>query len=278
MRGRGLPPAALIAAPEAPAWRGGGAARGRSREARRRRAAVADRRQARVLGSCAHSFTATCSTRVRKPKPLSRLLARSSPTAAAMQLRILDLGVGSGALLCALLQRIRQRARSWRRRLRRRRAIARRNVAACGFAARAEIRVGSWARWGLLVLSISSSRTRPIFRPPTSPGFRARCATTTRALRSTAGSTGSPPIGRSCLRRRALLCARRLAPRRGGRGTGAVRAGDRRRRRAFASARPIGTSRASSGSWPRGRRGPFRGCRFAARGCVGLERRQRVIE
>ena len=60
------------------------------------------------------------------------------------QLRVLDLGVGSGALLCALLHEF-VNARGLGVDVSAAAAeVARRNIAACGFAGRAEIRVGSW--------------------------------------------------------------------------------------------------------------------------------------
>jgi release factor glutamine methyltransferase len=59
-------------------------------------------------------------------------------------LRILDLGAGSGAILCALLQEFRAARGIAVDLCPRAAAKARANLAACGFAARADVVVGSW--------------------------------------------------------------------------------------------------------------------------------------
>lgn len=127
-----------------PAWRGGGAARKLRDEARLRGAAVEDCRQAGVLG-----LALTVSRDVLDPRPETETLVEAARALFADrrldQLRVLDLGVGSGALLCALLHEF-VNARGLGVDVSAAAAeVARRNVAACGFADRAEIRVGSWA-------------------------------------------------------------------------------------------------------------------------------------
>ena len=112
-------------------------------------------------------------------------------------LRILDLGVGSGAILCALLTECPAARGLGVDASPAAVAIARRNLEACGLAERADVRLGSWTEGvkGPFDLIVSNP---PYIRAPTSTVWRARCAISIRAWRSTAAPTGSTPIVRSC--------------------------------------------------------------------------------
>ena len=136
--------AALVAAPDAPLG-----------EAAARLAAAATRRFAgeplsRILGRREFwSLPLAISPEVLDPRPDTETIVEAALAAFAGRraepLRVLDLGVGSGALLCALLSElsaahglgvdISQSAA----------AVARANVEALGFSDRAEVRVGDWA-------------------------------------------------------------------------------------------------------------------------------------
>jgi release factor glutamine methyltransferase len=140
----GLQPAALIAAPETAL---GEPAASRLAELAARRAAgeplskIAGRREFWGL-------TLTVSPDVLDPRPETETLVETALKVIGARrrdrLRILDLGIGSGAILCALLTEwpaarglgVDASAAAV--------AIARRNVESCGLAARAEVRLGSW--------------------------------------------------------------------------------------------------------------------------------------
>jgi release factor glutamine methyltransferase len=88
------------------------------------------------------------SPRVLDPRPETETLVEASLRLLRgrreEQLRVLDLGVGSGALICALLVEF-PHARGIGVDISAGAAdVARRNVAACGLAGRAEIRLGDW--------------------------------------------------------------------------------------------------------------------------------------
>ncbi len=139
-----LPPAALIAAPEAPL----GAAAARLEDFATRR--VSGEPLSKIVGMREFwGLALTVSRDVLDPRPETETLVEAARALFADrrldQLRVLDLGVGSGALLCALLHEF-VNARGLGVDVSAAAAeVARRNVAACGFADRAEIRVGSWA-------------------------------------------------------------------------------------------------------------------------------------
>jgi release factor glutamine methyltransferase len=140
----GLSAAALIAAPETAL---GQPAATRLADLAARRAAgeplskIAGRREFWGL-------TLIVSPDVLDPRPETETLVEAALKLIGRRrgerLRILDLGVGSGAILCALLTEcpaahglgVDASAAAV--------AIARRNVEACGLAARADIRLGSW--------------------------------------------------------------------------------------------------------------------------------------
>jgi release factor glutamine methyltransferase len=73
-------------------------------------------------------------------------------------LRVLDLGTGSGAILCALLTELPEATGVGADRSEAAAEIARTNLAACGLAGRAEVRVGSWTEGveGLFDLIVSN--------------------------------------------------------------------------------------------------------------------------
>jgi len=91
----------------------------------------------------------TISPQVLDPRPETETIVEASLRLLRSRreepLRVLDLGVGSGALICALLVEFPQ-ARGVGVDISAGAAdVARRNVAACGLASRAEIRVSDWA-------------------------------------------------------------------------------------------------------------------------------------
>jgi release factor glutamine methyltransferase len=139
-----LAPAALIAAPEAPL----GAAAARLEDFAMRR--VSGEPLSKIAGRREFwGLALTISREVLDPRPETETIVEAACALFADrrldQLRVLDLGVGSGALLCALLHEF-SNARGLGVDVSAAAAeIARCNVAACGFAGRAEIRVGSWA-------------------------------------------------------------------------------------------------------------------------------------
>ena len=121
-----------------------GAARGVRGAARGRRAAVAHPRAARVLEPDVRDLA-----RRARPAPRNRDdrrggARRTSPRAAAKPLRVLDLGVGSGALLCALLARV---------------SATRRASASTSAAARRRSRAPIFERCGLAARGRSASAT-----------------------------------------------------------------------------------------------------------------------
>jgi release factor glutamine methyltransferase len=141
----GVTPVALIVAPEAPL----GSAASRVEEFAARRAAGEP--LARIVGKREFwGLKLAISPEVLDPRPetetiveasLRRLAGRRAET-----LRVLDLGVGSGALICALLAEF-AHARGVGVDISAGAAdLARRNVEACGLAGRAEIRVGDWTK------------------------------------------------------------------------------------------------------------------------------------
>ncbi len=139
-----LPSAALIAAPEAPL----GAAAPRLEDFATRR--VTREPLSRIVGRREFwGLALTISRDVLDPRPETETIVEAARTLFAGRRRhplsVLDLGVGSGALICALLQEF-VNARGLGVDVSAAAAeVARRNVAACGFASRAEIRLGSWA-------------------------------------------------------------------------------------------------------------------------------------
>ena len=136
--------AELVAAPDAPLG-----------EAAARLAAAAARRFAgeplsRILGRREFwSLEFAISPDVLDPRPDTETIVEAALAAFAARraepLRVLDLGVGSGALLCALLSEL-SAARGLGVDLSEgAAAAARANVEALGFSDRAEVRVGEWA-------------------------------------------------------------------------------------------------------------------------------------
>ena len=138
-----LPSAALIAAPEAPL--GGAAARLEEFAVRR----VSGEPLSKIVGRREFwSLALSISPDVLDPRPETETIVETAVALFADrrrdELRVLDLGVGSGALLCALLREF-VNARGLGVDISAAAAeVARRNVAACGVAGRADIRVGSW--------------------------------------------------------------------------------------------------------------------------------------
>ncbi len=139
----GLSPLALVVAPEAPL--GVSAARLATFAARR----LNGEPLSRIVGKREFwNLPIALSPDVLDPRPETETIVESAVDLFSDRrrdaLRILDLGVGSGALLCALLSEfvsaggvgvdVSAAAAS----------IARRNVEACGFEARAVIRLGCW--------------------------------------------------------------------------------------------------------------------------------------
>jgi release factor glutamine methyltransferase len=138
-----LPPAALLAAPEAPL--GGVAARLEEFAVRR----GSGEPLSKIVGRREFwGLALTISPDVLDPRPETETIVEAAvalfPEMRQARLRVLDLGVGSGALLCALLHEF-VNARGLGVDISAAAAeVARRNVAACGLAGRANIRVGSW--------------------------------------------------------------------------------------------------------------------------------------
>jgi len=140
----GFAAAALIAAPETAL--GGRAAS--------RLAAVAARRAAheplsRIAGRREFwGLTLSVTPDVLDPRPETETLVEAALELLGPQrsepLRILDLGVGSGAILCALLSECPSASGLGVDASPAAVAVARRNVKACGLAARADIRPGFW--------------------------------------------------------------------------------------------------------------------------------------
>ncbi len=139
----GLRPAELIGAPEAPL--GAAAPRIEAFAARR----MAGEPLSRILGRREFwSLTLAVSPDVLDPRPETETIVEAALAAFAGRrgeaLRALDLGVGSGALLCAILREFPAARGVGVDRSERATAIARANVEALGLARRAEIRTGDW--------------------------------------------------------------------------------------------------------------------------------------
>ena len=139
----GFSPAALIAAPEA----GIGAASERVNAFAARRAAGEP--LSRIVGKREFwGLTLGISPDVLDPRPETETIVEAAIAVFADRrgeaLRILDLGVGSGALLCALISEF-SLGRGLGVDLSEAAAkVARRNVESCGLVARADVRVGHW--------------------------------------------------------------------------------------------------------------------------------------
>ena len=139
----GLDPAALIAGPDEPL----GPRSGQVGEFARRRARGEP--LSKILGRRAFwGLDLRVSRDVLDPRPETETIVEAALALYGARkrepLRILDLGVGSGALLCALLREFGHARGIGVDRSEAAAAIARMNTEACGFAGRAEIRVGSW--------------------------------------------------------------------------------------------------------------------------------------
>jgi release factor glutamine methyltransferase len=141
----GVTPVALIVAPEAPL----GSAASRVEEFAARRAAGEP--LSRIVGKREFwGLELAISPQVLDPRPETETIVEASLRRLAGRraepLRVLDLGVGSGALVCALLAEF-AHARGVGVDISAGAAdLARRNVEACGLAGRAEIRVGDWTK------------------------------------------------------------------------------------------------------------------------------------
>jgi release factor glutamine methyltransferase len=141
----GVAPVALIVAPQEPL----GSAASRIEEFAARRAAGEP--LSRIVGRREFwGLRLAISPQVLDPRPETETIVETSLRLLGGRreepLRILDLGVGSGALLCALLVEFVQ-ARGVGVDISAGAAgVARRNVEACGLAGRAEIRVGDWTK------------------------------------------------------------------------------------------------------------------------------------
>ena len=200
--------AELVAAPDAPL---GKAAAPLAAAAARR---FAGEPLSRILGRREFwSLEFAISPDVLDPRPDTETIVEAALAAFAARraepLRVLDLGVGSGALLCALLSEF-SAARGLGVDLSEAAAaVARANVEALGFGDRAEVRVGDWATGldGPFDLARGQSALRAQRRYRVS--WSARRAFTIRVSRSTAARTGSTPTARwrrdwpGCSRRRA---------------------------------------------------------------------------
>jgi release factor glutamine methyltransferase len=141
----GVTPVALIVAPEAPL----GSAASRVEEFAARRAAGEP--LARIVGKREFwGLKLAISPEVLDPRPETETIVEASLRRLGRRreeaLRVLDLGVGSGALICALLGEF-AHARGVGVDISAAAAdVARRNVEACGLAGRAEIRIGDWTK------------------------------------------------------------------------------------------------------------------------------------
>jgi release factor glutamine methyltransferase len=141
----GLSTAALIAEPEEPL---GPKSREVGEFARRR---AGGEPLSKILGRRAFWGLDLCISRdVLDPRPETETIVEAALALYAARKRdplsILDLGVGSGALLCALLSEFGQAGGIGVDRSDEAAEIARKNTEACGFSGRAEIRVGSWTQ------------------------------------------------------------------------------------------------------------------------------------
>jgi release factor glutamine methyltransferase len=140
-----LPLAALIAAPEA--LLGGASARLEEFAARR----VSGEPLSKIVGRREFwGLALTISPDVLDPRPETETIVEAAVALFADrrkdQLHVLDLGVGSGALLCALLHEF-VNARGLGVDISGAAAeVARCNVRGCGLVGRADIRVGSWSK------------------------------------------------------------------------------------------------------------------------------------
>ncbi len=141
----GIAAAAMIVAPEAPL----GAAAARLADFASRRAGGEP--LSRIVGKREfRDLTLAVTPEVLDPRPETETIVEAAVAIFRGRrrepLRILDLGVGSGALLCALLSEF-ENARGLGVDISDGAAkVALGNVEACGLAGRAEIRVGDWAR------------------------------------------------------------------------------------------------------------------------------------
>jgi len=141
----GVAPVGLIVAPEAPL----GSAASRVEEFAARR--VAGEPLSRIVGKREFwGLELAVSPEVLDPRPESETIVETSLRLLGGRrdelLSILDLGVGSGALMCALLVEF-THARGVGVDISTAAAdVARRNIEACGAAGRAEIRVGDWTK------------------------------------------------------------------------------------------------------------------------------------
>lgn len=139
----GVSQAALIAAPREPL----GSAAWRVQEFAERRAAREP--LSRIVGTREFwGLTLAISPHVLDPRPETESIVEVAlaifPNRRDESLRILDLGVGSGALLCALLSEF-DNARGVGVDISIDAAsVARANLGACGLSRRAEVRVGDW--------------------------------------------------------------------------------------------------------------------------------------
>jgi release factor glutamine methyltransferase len=139
----GVSPAGLIVGPQEPL---GSAARRVGEFAARR---AAGEPLSRIVGKREFwDLRLAISPQVLDPRPETETIVETSLKLFANrreeQLRVLDLGVGSGSLLCALLSEF-ANARGVGIDISAGAAnVARGNIGACGLAARAEIRIGDW--------------------------------------------------------------------------------------------------------------------------------------
>jgi release factor glutamine methyltransferase len=140
----GLSPAALIARPETPL----DAAALRLEDYAARRASGEP--LSRIVGRREFwGLSLAVSPEVLDPRPETETIVEAALALLADRrrdrLRLLDLGVGSGALLCALLKEFVNAQGVGVDVSASAAEMARRNVVACGLAERADIRVGAWA-------------------------------------------------------------------------------------------------------------------------------------
>ena len=139
----GFSPAALISARETPL----GAAAARLNKFAARRAGGEP--LSKIVGKREFwGLTLAVSADVLDPRPETETIVETALALFARRrreaLRILDLGVGSGSLLCALLSEF-PKARGLGVDISKAAAqVARGNVDACGFTGRAEVRIGHW--------------------------------------------------------------------------------------------------------------------------------------